>query len=45
MMDIIQAISSVGFPIVAFLLMFWQSITTIKSNTNAIKKLTMVIKK
>lgn len=43
-MDTIQAISTVGFPIVAFLLVFWQSTTIIKSNTQAIRELTIYIK-
>jgi len=44
-MDIWQAISTVGFPIVAFLLMFYQSNTTIKANTTALKELTLILKK
>lgn len=43
-MDTIQAISTVGFPIVAFLMLFWQSTNTIKANTTAIKELTIMIK-
>ena len=34
-----EAISNVGFPIVAFLLMFYQSSNTIKKNTEMLKKL------
>ncbi|KKL85143.1 hypothetical protein LCGC14_1957680 [marine sediment metagenome] len=41
----IQAISTVGFPIVAFLLVFWQSNTVIKSNTAALKELTLMLKR
>lgn len=40
----LQAISTVGFPIVAFLLVFWQSNTVIKANTAALKELAIVIK-
>ena len=39
-MDTITAISNVGFPIVAFLLVYWQSTNTIKANTAAIIELT-----
>lgn len=42
--EVIKAISTVGFPIVAFLLMFWQSTTAIKSNTAALKELSVMIK-
>jgi hypothetical protein len=42
-MDTIQAISTVGFPIVAFLLMFWQSCTIIKANTSAMENLKDII--
>jgi hypothetical protein len=44
-MDILQAISTVGFPIVAFLLIFWQSSCTIKANTNALSELLIYLKK
>ena len=44
-MDVIQMISTVGFPIVAFLLMFWQSTKTIKENTKAITELITYMKK
>lgn len=37
--DIATLIQSVGFPIAAFLLMWYQSNTTIKDNTEAINKL------
>jgi hypothetical protein len=43
-MEIIQLINSVGFPITAFLLMFWQSTKTIKENTKAISDLSNAIK-
>ena len=45
MNEITQMISTIGFPIVAFLLLFWQSTTTIKANTQAIKELTIKLKK
>ena len=35
-MEITQIISTVGFPIAAFLLMFWQNTKVIKANTDAI---------
>jgi hypothetical protein len=43
--EFISAISSVGFPIVAFLLMYLQSTKTIKENTKAINELILLIKK
>jgi hypothetical protein len=39
MEEISNLIQQVGFPIAAFLLMWWQSNTTIKDNTAAINKL------
>lgn len=39
MEEIGTIIQQVGFPIAAFLLMWWQSNTTIKENTTAIVKL------
>lgn len=36
---LLTAISTVGFPIVAFLLMFWVTVKVIKDNTEAIKNL------
>jgi len=42
---ILQAISTVGFPIVAFLLMFYQTSVTIKENTKAIRELIYHIKR
>lgn len=39
MTDIATLIQSVGFPIAAFLLMWYQSNTTIKENTEAINKM------
>lgn len=39
MEEISTIIQQVGFPIAAFLLMWWQSNTTIKENTDAIVKL------
>jgi hypothetical protein len=44
-MDIMQMISTVGFPIVAFLLLFWQSTCTIAKNTQALNELLIYIKK
>ena len=43
-MDPVTAVSTVGFPIVAFLLIYYQSTTTIKANTVAIKELTIMLK-
>jgi len=40
---IIDAIENVGFPIIAFLLMFWLTVTVIRTNTKAIQKLTTAI--
>lgn len=40
MQDIYTLISNVGFPIAAFLLMWYQSNTTIKECTKAITELT-----
>jgi len=34
--QIIHSINAVGFPIVAFLLIFWQGNTIIRANTKAI---------
>ena len=45
MQEILTAISTVGFPIVAFLLMFWQSTRTIKENTKALTELCAYLKK
>ena len=44
-MEIVELISNVGFPITAFLLMFWQSTKTIKENTQAIGKLSDTIER
>lgn len=41
---IMQAIGSLGFPIAAFLLLFWQQQTTLKELTNAINSLREFIK-
>lgn len=38
-----QLIGQVGFPIAAFLLMFWQNTTIIKANTQAMQDLKEVI--
>lgn len=40
MNDVVTLISNVGFPIAAFLLMWYQSNTTIKECTKAITELT-----
>lgn len=39
-----QAIGSLGFPIAAFLLLFWQQQTTLKELTQAINSLREFIK-
>jgi len=44
-MNIENLISTVGFPIVAFLLMYYQANTTIKQNTEALRELVTEIKK
>jgi len=44
MMDLITAVSSVGFPIVAFIMIFYMMQTTLKSNTKAIRELTNYIR-
>lgn len=41
---IMQAIGSLGFPIAAFLLLFWQQQTTLKDLTEAITALRELIK-
>lgn len=40
---VIQAISNVGFPIAAFLLMWYQCNTVVKENTAAITEMRIVI--
>lgn len=45
MEQIVDAICKVGFPIVAFLLMFWQSSRTIKDNTTVLRELVVEIKR
>jgi preprotein translocase subunit YajC len=42
---IINTISTVGFPIVAFLLMYRSQETTIKANTEAMNNLRLIIEK
>lgn len=42
-MELVQAIQAVGFPIVAFLLMFWLTNKTIKENTNALISLKEIV--
>jgi len=44
-MDVLTAVSTVGFPIVAFLLMFYQSTKTIRENTKALQELIYYIKR
>ena len=39
MNEIVQLISSLGFPIVAYLLMYWQNSKTIAANTQALNEL------
>lgn len=41
---VMQAIGSLGFPIAAFLLLFWQQQTTLKELTQAINSLREFIK-
>ena len=42
--DIVQLISTVGFPIVAFLLMYYQNTKTLANNTQALKELTISLR-
>ena len=42
--SVIQAIGSVGFPIVAFLLMYYHSTRTIKDNTKVLSELCMLLR-
>jgi len=44
-MDIMRMIGDVGFPIVAFLLMWYQSTRTIKENTAILRELVVEIKR
>lgn len=44
MQELLTAISTVGFPIVAFLLMFYQSTKTIRENTKVLAELCTTIK-
>ena len=41
--DYINLISNVGFPISAFLLMYWQNKTVITKNTEALNELRVVV--
>lgn len=43
-MTITELVSNLGFPIAAFLLVFYQSSVTIKENTKAVKELTIIIR-
>jgi len=45
MNEISELITNVGFPIVAFLLMYYQSTKTIKDNTAALREILIVIQK
>lgn len=42
--ELIKLINTVGFPIAAFLLIFYQSNITIKENTKAIRDLGQIIR-
>ena len=44
-LNVLEAISTVGFPIVAFLLMFWFSNKTIRENTKVINELIIHLRK
>jgi len=44
MQAVLTAISTVGFPIVAFLLMFYQGNKTIKDSTKGLKENTEILK-
>lgn len=41
--DIIQLVSNVGFPIAAFVMMYWMCNTTIKENTKVVSDCAEVI--
>lgn len=41
--SLMQAISNVGFPIAAFLLMWYQCNSVVKENTNAITEMRMAL--
>ena len=43
--DIVQLINSVGFPIVAFIMMYWMCNTTIKENSQGTSELKDAINK
>jgi len=45
MEEILMGISQVGFPIVAFLLMYYQSTRTIKENTTVLRELVVEMKR
>lgn len=42
--DIIQLVSNVGFPIAAFVMMYWMCNTTIKENTKVVADCAEVIR-
>ena len=44
MMDYLQAIGTVGFPIVAYLLLFIRQDRTIRDNTKAIKEMITIMR-
>lgn len=41
--SVMQAVSNVGFPIAAFLLMWYQCNTVVKENTEAITKMRLAL--
>lgn len=43
--DFVQLISNVGFPIAAFVMMYYMCNTTIKENTKALTEINMTIQK
>ena len=43
MSEIITLLERFGFPVVAYLLMFWLNVRIIKDNTKAIDRLTNII--
>ena len=40
----LTAVSMVGFPIVAFMMMFWFALKVVRENTRAIRDLDMTVK-
>ena len=43
LLTIVEAVKEVGFPIVAYLLMFWFSVKIVRENTKAIQGLAVAI--